>query len=183
MDWFRLWHTIRMYTIYNAFRRAEYLKRHKIFKHVGDNCMVMFRKIPLHSKLISFQDNVRIATNVTFITHDVIYSMLNTRDETDQYTEYKDCIDIRENVFIGANSTVLPGVRIWPNVIVGACTLVNKDIKEGVYAGNPVRYICSLEDFIEKRQSTEATRNQFLREGNEDEYWDWFNQIRNNQKQ
>ena len=144
--------------------------------------MVMFRKIPLHSKLISFQDNVRIATNVTFITHDVIYSMLNTKYGTRQFKEYKDCIDIRENVFIGANSTILPGVRIGPNVIVGACTLINRDIEEGVYAGNPVKYICSVDEFIEKRQASEKARAHFLKTGDYDEHWAWFDQQRNRQE-
>lgn len=93
--------------------------------------MVMFRKIPLHANLISMQDNVRVASNVTFVTHDVIFSMLNTLEDTDKYKEFKDCIDIRENVFIGANTTILPGVRIGPDVIIGACSLVNRDVRRG----------------------------------------------------
>jgi len=68
-----------MYSILNANKRAEYLGKHRIFKHVGANCMVMFRKIPLHANLISFQDNVHVASNVLFVTHDVTYSMLNKK--------------------------------------------------------------------------------------------------------
>ena len=103
MDLYRLRHTIGMCCTLSAFRRAEYLKKHHIFKHVGENCMVMFRKIPLHANLISLQDNVRIASNVLFITHDVTFSMLNEKYHTDRFKEYKDCIDVRENVFIGGN--------------------------------------------------------------------------------
>lgn len=180
MDWYRLWHTLRMYMILNAFKRAEYLGKHHIFKHVGKNCMVMFRKIPLHANLISFQDNVRVASNVLFVTHDVVFSMLNDKYKTDRFKEYKDCIDVCENVFIGANTTILPGVRIGPNVIIGACSLVNKDIGEGVYAGVPVRYICSVEEFVEKRDYFEQKRSRIIKTGSDDEYWECFNMLRNN---
>lgn len=183
MDWYRLWHTLRMYMTLNAFKRAEYLEKHHIFKHVGKNCMVMFRKIPLHAHLISFQDNVRVASNVTFITHDVIFSMLNTLYDTDEYKEFKDCIDVRENVFIGANTTILPGVRIGPNTIIGACSLINRDISGGVWAGNPVKYICSLEDFLTKRGKYVAAREQFLSIGSDEEYWEWFHSSRDTKTQ
>lgn len=182
MDWYRLWHTLRMHSIFSAFKRAKYLQKHHIFKHVGENCMVMFRKIPLHAHLISFQDNVRVASNVSFITHDVIYSMLNAKLGTDIYREYKDCIDIRENVFIGANTTVLPGVRIGPNTIIGACTLVNKDVGGGVWAGNPVRFICSIEEFLNKREKYVAERNAFLQDDSDKELWEWFTLTRSNRQ-
>lgn len=180
MDWYRLWHTLRMCLTLSAFKRADYLEKHHIFRHVGKKCMVMFRKIPLHAHLISFQDNVRVASNVTFITHDVIFSMLNIMYGTNEYKEYIDCIDVRENVFIGANTTILPGVRIGPNTIIGACTLVNKDISGGVWAGNPVKYICSIEDFLNKREKYIAERSEFFNHCSHDEYWEWFELIREN---
>lgn len=182
MDWYRLWHTFRMYMILNAFKRAEYLGKHHIFKHVGKNCMVMFRKIPLHAKLISFQDNVRIASNVMFVTHDVVYSMLNEKYKTDRFQEYKDCIDVRENVFIGSNTTILPVVRIGPDVIIGACSLVNKDITGGVYAGVPVRYICSIEEFVKKRDKCEEMKFGVVKTDSIDEYWEWFNMVRDRKR-
>ena len=174
MDWYRLWHTLRMYLTLNAFKRAEYLEKHHIFRHVGKNCMVMFRKIPLHANLISFQDNVRVASNVLFVTHDVAFSMLNEKYKTDRFKEYKDCIDVRENVFIGANTTILPGVRIGPDVIIGAGSLVNKDIRDGVYAGVPARYICSIEDFVAKRDRLEKEKSAIKKTGSVDECWEWF---------
>lgn len=178
MDWYRLRHTLRMYLTLSAFKRAEYLGKKHIFRYVGKNCMVMFRKIPLHANLISMQDNVRVASNVTFVTHDVIFSMLNTLEDADKYKEFKDCIDIRENVFIGANTTILPGVRIGPDVIIGACSLVNRDVRRGVYVGNPIRYICSIEEFIQKRDKYEETRKEIIKTGKADEYWEWFNKSR-----
>ena len=63
-------------------------------------------------------------------------------------------VKIGNNVFIGTETTVLKGVTIGNDVIIGAKSLVNKDcIESGVYAGNPVRFIMSLEEYYEKRKS------------------------------
>ena len=52
-------------------------------------------------------------------------------------------VTIGENVWIGANASILPGVYIADNVIVGAGSVVTKDLAElgGVYGGNPARLI------------------------------------------
>lgn len=53
---------------------------------------------------------------------------------------------IGDNVSIGSNATVLP-VAICSNVVIGAGSVVTKDIKtSGVYAGNPARFIKTLSD-------------------------------------
>ena len=182
MDWYRLWHTIRMCTIPNAFKRAEYIRKHHIFRHMGSDCMVMFRKIPLYPELISFQDNVRVASNVTFITHDVTYTMLNHKFHTNRFKEFKDCIDVRENVFIGANSTILPGVRIGPNVILAAGTLVNRDIEEGVFAGTPARFMCEISEFVRKRDVLEQYKKEILDKEINEEYWELFEAKRDRER-
>lgn len=122
---------MRMCLIINPYKRAQYIKRHNIFYHMGDNCMVMFRKIPLYPKLISFGNNVWVASQVSFVPHDVIHYMLNIRDRSEEFQEYLGCIDIKDNVFIGPNSTILPNVTIGPDTIIGAGTLVNKSIRGG----------------------------------------------------
>ena len=149
----RIWHSLRMRFITSAIGRAKYIRDHDLFRHMGNNCMVMFRKIPLYPKLISIGDNVWIASGVSLIPHDVIHQMLNNYVKDYTFQENVGCIDIKDNVFIGSNSTILPNVTIGPNTIVGAGTLVNASIPGGVYAGVPARYICSLEEFIEKRKN------------------------------
>lgn len=63
-------------------------------------------------------------------------------------------VKIGNNVFVGVNSTILRGVEIGNNVIIGANSLVNKDcLKSGVYAGNPVRFIMSIDEYYNKRKS------------------------------
>lgn len=85
----RMWHTLRLFTILNGIKRTEYYKEKKIFHHMGDNCMIMDRKVPLYAKLISLGNNVRIASNVHFITHDVTHSMLNNIKNASDFEEHK----------------------------------------------------------------------------------------------
>lgn len=60
-------------------------------------------------------------------------------------------IIIGDNVFLGANSVILPGVNIGDNVIVGAGAVVAKDIpSNSVFACNPARFICSIDEYIKK---------------------------------
>lgn len=111
LDWFRLRHTLGMYCHTSGVKRAEYLRKHNVFEHVGVNCMVMFRKIPLYAKQISLGDNVWIASDVSLITHDVIHRMLNNCRDLG-LKENIGKIVIGDNVFIGANTSILPGVHI-----------------------------------------------------------------------
>lgn len=60
-------------------------------------------------------------------------------------------VKIGNNVFLGANSVVLPGVTIGDNVIVGAGTIVSRNLESnGVYAGNPAKFICSIDEYLLK---------------------------------
>lgn len=58
------------------------------------------------------------------------------------------------NCFIGMNVTVLPGVTLGDNTIVGASSVVTKSFLDGnvVIAGNPARVICTIDQFREKKQ-------------------------------
>lgn len=153
MDWYRIRHTIGLHLCSTATKRAAYIKKYDIFYHMGDNCMAMFRKIPLYPKLISFGNNVWIASDVLFVPHDVIHRMLNNKLETDEFQENIGCIDIEDNVFVGSNTTILPNMTIGSDTIVAAGSLVNKSIRGGVYAGVPAKYVCSIDAFIEKRKA------------------------------
>ncbi len=63
---------------------------------------------------------------------------------------------IGDEVLIGANSTILPGVTIGDGAIVSAGTLVHKDVPAGSFVGgNPMRMIYTKEE-MEARQSTSA---------------------------
>ena len=58
---------------------------------------------------------------------------------------------IGDNVFVGADSIVLPNTSIGSNVIIGAGAVIAKDIPDNsVVVGNPARVICSYDEFINK---------------------------------
>lgn len=88
------------------------------------------------------------------------------------------CIRIDDNVFVGANSTILADVHIGSDVIIGAGTLVNKDLEGGyVYAGVPAKIICTFDEFLKKRAKEKAYPVQLSRSGDSVEkelaLWTW----------
>lgn len=146
----KLWSLVLM-MIPNAHKRAVFIKKHNLYGHIGKNCIIQSWKLPLYSNLIYLHDNVKIAANVGFITHDVIHSMLNKKYSDATFVERVGCIEINDNVFVGSGTRILYNTRIGSNVIIGSGSLVNKDIPDNsVYAGVPARYICSFDEYAEK---------------------------------
>ena len=135
----RLWWTIRLCMIGDSMKRADYVRTRDIYGFVGKNVSIMPRIVPLYSKLIKLNDNVRIASNVTFLTHDGINYMLNNCSRT-------------QKKFKGSGSTILYDVKIGENVIVGANSFVNHDLpSNGIYAGVPARKIGDYTYYVNKR--------------------------------
>jgi hypothetical protein len=58
---------------------------------------------------------------------------------------------IGNNVFLGANAVILPGVVIGGNAIIGAGAIVTKDVPDNtVVAGNPAQIISTVEEYYKK---------------------------------
>lgn len=134
-------------------KRALFFKKKKVFYHIGENVMIQSWKVPLCAELISIGNNVRIASNVTFCTHDVIHKMLNNLDSSNRYKEMMGCIELGDNIFIGANSVILYNVKIGSNIIIASGSVVSKDLEDGfVYAGVPAKKIGTFKEFCEKRR-------------------------------
>lgn len=106
---------------------------------------------PAHCWLITIGDNVTMAPRVHILCHDA---------STKQFLNYTKIgnVTIGDNVFIGAESVVLPGVTIGNNVIVGANSTVTHDVPDGVVvAGSPAKVICSLDDYLTKERTRMET--------------------------
>ena len=76
----RLWQTLRLWGIWGSAARTEYARKQKIYAGIGENVSIMDRKVPLYANLIRFHNNIHIASNVSFITHDVTHVMLNGKE-------------------------------------------------------------------------------------------------------
>lgn len=150
----RLWHTIRLYTIPGSGARAEYLRKHHIYGAIGDNCSIQKRKVPLYANLIRLGNNVHIASNVSFLTHDISYLVLNNTEgysDLGKAQERIGCIEIGNNVFVGSGVHILYDTKIGNNVIIGTASTVTKDIPDNsVVAGTPARVIGTFDDYAKK---------------------------------
>ena len=100
--------------------------------------------------LITLSDNVRISNDVMFITHDGGNFAFRYREE------YKDVnhfgkIFVGEHTFIGARATIMPGVRIGKNCVIGVGAVVTKNIPDNsVAVGVPAHVISDTENYARK---------------------------------
>jgi acetyltransferase-like isoleucine patch superfamily enzyme len=112
---------------------------------VGDNCRIYTRGFGSEPWLISIGDNVTITSGVIILTHDGSTWLI--RDNKGRRYLFKR-VKIGNNVFIGVNSIIMPGVIIEDNVIVAAGSIVTKSIPKGVIvAGNPAAIIGDFESY------------------------------------
>lgn len=95
--------------------------------------------------LIKIGSDVTLSGNVTFVTHDGGVGLF--RDKYPGINVYGE-IFIGNRVFIGVNSIILPGVTIGDNVVIGAGSVVTRDIPSNVVAaGVPARIIKSIDEY------------------------------------
>lgn len=111
----------------------------------GENCRLVgkndFGREPY---LVTLGNHVSITTS-TFITHDGGVWVFREKNPTIDVIKP---INIGNNVFIGADCLILPGVTIGDNVVLGARSVVTKDLAQNaVYAGVPARFIKSIDDY------------------------------------
>ena len=105
---------------------------------IGENFYSNHNLVILDAAKVKFGDNVFIGPNCGFYTagHPVDYITRN------KGLEYAKPIEIGNNVWIGGNVTILPGVKIGDDCVIGAGSVVTKDIPSDVVAvGNPCKPI------------------------------------------
>ena len=72
------------------------------------------------------------------------------------------CIEIHDNVFIGAKSVIMSGVSIGSNVIIAAGAVVTKDVPDGeIWGGVPARKISTWDSYVEKQKIMSDEKRNF----------------------
>lgn len=140
----RYYFQIMMIIIRNGWKKADFLKKKKIFYKIGDNCSYSTNILPAEPFLVSIHNNVIISAGVRLITHSAAHVVFNNEEKTNRYVCRHDKIEIKDNVYIGADAIINFGVTIEKNCIVAAGSIVTKNVPEGsVVAGVPAKVIGS----------------------------------------
>jgi acetyltransferase-like isoleucine patch superfamily enzyme len=134
----------------------------KLLKNIGCNLKGTPRFIAASVKFDDYNmttigDRVVISSNVILLTHDYSYTTgliaLGEMPQTD--VGIIRGINIGNNVFIGMNSILLPGVIVEDNVIIGAGSVVRGKITAySIVSGNPAIVVGNIIDRTKKLQSS-----------------------------
>ena len=151
---------------FNKLSPLDYEKKEKYLKDVfadcGDNCYI---ELPFHANFgghhVHLGSHVYVNSGCTFVDDGHIYIGDNTMfgpnvvlataghpldvEQRKQGLQFNKDIHIGANVWIGAGAIILPGITIGDNSIVGAGSVVTKDVPANVVvAGNPAKVIKTL---------------------------------------
>ena len=127
---------------------------------VGKNFFANYNCTIIDVATVTIGDNCQMAPNVAIYTagHPVYPSVRNSS------YEYGKAITIGDNVWIGGNTVICPGVHIGSNVVIGAGSVVTRNIPDWCIAvGNPCRVLRKITD--------EDKRKLFKDEEIDDEAW------------
>lgn len=145
----RVW----FYMIPTAQQRVNWLRKKNKLAYLCEHVHWQPRKYPTDGMRLKIHDNVAVAADVEFTMHDIIHWVFDGIAGKREYTKYIGCIEIHENVFIGAGSRILPNVSIGPNAIVAAGSVVTKDVPAGTIVGGvPARVIGSFDELKKSRE-------------------------------
>ncbi|MGF2617841.1 acyltransferase [Rossellomorea vietnamensis] len=123
--------------LYKKFLRME------IGKETSFALMVMLDV--MFPEKISVGRNTVIGYNTTILAHEYLIKEYRLGD-----------VEIGSEVMIGANTTILPGVKIGDGAIVSAGTLVHKDVPAGAFVGgNPMKVIYTKEELADRWKDDE----------------------------
>ena len=136
----------------NAYLQGPIYFDYGVFTKFGKGCYANFNLTVLDCCPVTIGDNVFIGTGVSIVTpvHPLLSAERNMyakADGTLTDKEYAKPITIGSNCWIASNVTVCGGVTIGDNCVIGAGSVVTRDIPRGVFAaGNPCRVIRKLSE-------------------------------------
>lgn len=130
---------------------------------VGKNFFANYNCTIIDVAKVKIGDNCQMAPNVSIYTAG---HPLHPVSRNSMY-EYGISVTIGDNVWIGGNTVIMPGVHIGSNTVIGAGSVVTKDIPDWVVAvGNPCRVI---------RQITEEDKKYYYKDREFDpEAWEYI---------
>ena len=131
---------------HNEYTIAEYFRKQGV--QIGDHCRIYVEGFGTEPYLVKIGNNCTVTAGVVFVTHDG--SMELFRKEIPDLNVFGK-IEIKDNCFIGIGSTILYGVTIGPNSVVGAGSVVTRDVPPNVVAaGVPARVISGIDEYRQK---------------------------------
>jgi acetyltransferase-like isoleucine patch superfamily enzyme len=118
---------------------------HPQFRQDSEGALVSNSRIDgLIPNAIEVGENLISATGSWILSHDS--SLINHIDKV----AVKKTI-IGNNVFIGLNAIIMPGIKVGDGSIVGAGAVVTRDVQPyTIVVGNPAKFICTVDEYIEK---------------------------------
>src|SRR5699024_6637166 len=134
---------IARYTPFSSVK--NWLYRTSLRLEVGKQTSFALLVMPdtMFPEYIKVGNNTIIEYNTTILAHEYLIE------------EYRiGVVDIGDNVLIGANTTILPGVKIGDNAVISAASLVHKDVPAGSFVGgNPMKVIYTKEEMDARKQA------------------------------
>ena len=149
-----------------------------MFAEIGENCYI---EPPLHAnwagKHVHFGNNIYANFGLTLVDDTHIYIgdccmfgpnvVIATAGHPilpellEQAYQYNAPVHIGRNVWVGAGALIMPGITIGDNSVIGAGSVVTKDIPENVIAvGNPARVLREINDHDREYYFKNCTINQ-----------------------
>lgn len=132
--------------------------------------------------LIEIGNNVDINVNFTIMTHDFVSSVFLNR--YNELINSSGSVKLGNNIYIGRDVTILKGVSIGDNCIIGLGSVVTSDIpSDSVAVGTPAQVICSIDEYFSRRKSlcleeafeyARSIRQNFGREPEVEDFWEEF---------
>lgn len=157
----RMFIQLKMLTIRNGWKKAEFIKKHNLFHHMGDNCFYQSTVLPAEPFLVSMHNNVAVSAGVRLVTHSATHAVFNNEENTNEYICRHGKVEIHDNVYIGADAIINMGVTIGSNVIIAAGAIVTHDIPDNsVVAGVPAKVIGTYDDAKKKHKQLSKKYNE-----------------------
>lgn len=141
---------------------------------MGVNSFINYDCIMLNNAMVKLGDNVLVGPKVSF------YTAMHPIDakQREQWLVYAKPITVEDNVWIGGSATILGGVTIGKNAIVGAGAVVTKDVEPNtIVVGNPARVLRKITAEVSKKYQEELAKQKDVNKSEFDKMMagQWYN--------